>query len=60
MSRTKLKRAAQDRLLEALPVAFERLHRVDYTAELETEMSRQMERIESLFGYKSGSWGRGV
>jgi hypothetical protein len=52
-----LKQLAQDNLLFAMQIAFDRI--ADDEKELREVMSNQMERVERLFGYKPGSFGRG-
>ena len=64
MTRTELKQEAQDRLMNALQIAFTKLADDgdeigdDYVL-LQNEMFRQMGRVEKLFGYEVGSWQRG-
>lgn len=63
MTRTKklTRQEAQERLLAAMQVAFDRLSyegAID-EASLRQEMSEQMARVEKLFGFAAGSFGRG-
>ena len=55
MNRTQTKQTAQNELLSAMQVAFE----PTVSDELRDEMSRQMARVETLFGYEPLSWQRG-
>ncbi len=52
---------AQDRLMDALGVAFSRLYdeEPEHMEEIKEAMDAQMKRIERLFGYDPGSWARG-
>lgn len=56
MSKKETKQKAQDELMLALQTAF---YNEDLTDEEREEMSKQMERIEKMFGYTPGSWLRG-
>jgi cytochrome c556 len=64
MTKTELKQKAQDMLLAAIGTAFYAdasslgISEEERDA-LMAEMSKQMERIEGLFGYKKNSWLRG-
>lgn len=65
MTRTEVKREAQDQLMSALQVSFVVVASVQERSErdrlrLLSEMDRQMARIEKLLGYEPGSWKRGV
>ena len=62
MTKTEIKQDAQDRLMDALQVAFYTLSDadgVDQSDAIAEEMNKQMARIEKLFGYTPNSWGRG-
>ncbi len=54
-TKTQIKQNAQDELMSAMQIAFANKQHSD---ELVAEISRQMERVEKLFGYKPGSWAR--
>lgn len=68
MTKKELRHKAQDELLSALGVAFARLndeveHEITTRADadlLRAEMSKQMARVEKLFGVDPGSSYRGV
>lgn len=51
---------AQDRLMAAMQVAFNRAREDGVTPAFIKEMSDQMARVEELFGYEPRSWQRGV
>lgn len=55
MTRTELKQKAQDALMSAAQTAF---GKDEVDQELRDEMDQQLQRIERLFGYELGSWGR--
>ena len=63
MTKTEIKQKAQDELMSAMQTAFvaylERTWRQETSEDLVAEMSRQMARVEKLFGYELGSWQRG-
>ena len=66
MTRTQIKRCAQDELMGAMRAAFTHVsENVPYSysesdAEIViAEMDKQMARAEGLFGYVPGSWARG-
>ena len=66
MTRTQIKRCAQDELMGAMRAAFTHVfENVPYSysqSDAETviaEMDVQMARTERLFGYVPGSWARG-
>jgi hypothetical protein len=56
-----LKMVAQENLLSAIQIAFERIADVPEPRreELRVAMDKQMRRVEKLFGYVPGSWQRG-
>lgn len=56
MNRTERKQEAQDQLLHGMQVAFARN---EDDEELREIMSKQMERVEKMFGYEPGSFTRG-
>lgn len=63
MTKTEIKHTAQDELLYAAQIAFYSIHESgkysDEDAEIiAREASKQLERIEALFGYERGSWKR--
>ena len=70
MTHTQRKEQAQDRLMSAIGIAFfndsafdgtdEHGRTLPMSKETRAEMDKQMKRIEKLFGYKQGSWRRGV
>ena len=57
-SKKQIKETAQDALLSALQQAFESSAAEDEA--VFAEMDKQFARIEKTFGYKPGSWTRGV
>lgn len=61
--RVERRKRAQDIILKWIGNSFYEVNDSDMDeqekSKLTTEMSRQMERIERLFGYTPGSWGRG-
>ena len=59
MTRKETKHQAQAELMSAMQIAFERTPKNPAEADVTAEMSRQMERVEKLFGYEPGSWVRG-
>ena len=60
MNRTELKQLAQEKLMQGVQTAFACLeHDADDSEALRAEMDAQMLRIEKLFGYAPGSFGRG-
>ncbi len=59
MTRTEQKQQAQNNLMSAMQIAFARAYDEKDSADSIAEMSRQMERVEKLFGYEPGSWARG-
>lgn len=54
-----IKEEAQDELMSAMQVAFNNVS-TETDREVVKEMDRQFKRVEKLFGYKMGSWNRGV
>lgn len=58
------KQLAQEMLMSAMQCAFSQLEGDDVPEErkvtLGIAMSKQMERVEKVFGYKPGSWSRGA
>lgn len=71
MTKTEIKQMAQDELMAAMQTAFNMILdtssgscKEDTTIEeremVMAEASKQMERIEKLFGYTPSSWNRGV
>ena len=62
MTKTEIKQTAQEELLSAMGVAFHRLEEafaMEKRKEIRDEMSKQMARVEKLFGYKPNSFLRG-
>ena len=65
MSKQTPKQIAQEHLLTAMQAAFNRIDDdVDLTekqrAVIHDQADKQMKRIEKMFGFVEGSWGRGV
>jgi len=60
MARKEIKHEAQDRLLFGLSAAFSMAGEAGASEEVLEEMSRQMARVEKLFGYEPYSGGRGI
>lgn len=64
MTKTEIKQEAQDRLMNAVQIAFYKIaedgeHDENEAKTIADEMSKQMERIEKMFGYEPKSWNRG-
>lgn len=64
MTKNQIKRAAQDQLMAAMQTAFYAIYESGEVAPedqdaVRDEADRQMRRVEKLFGYEPGSWGRG-
>ena len=64
MTKTERKHEAQRQLMLGMQIAFSAVHEElkhdgQFRSEMLIEMSKQMERIEKLFGYEVGSWNRG-
>ena len=64
MNRTEIKQKAQDALMTAAQSGFYAIYEKGNVNEedakiIAKEMDIQMTRIEKLFGYTPGSWGRG-
>ena len=57
-TRTEIKQQARDALMDSLVYAAERAQNDGASDEVINEMDQQMRRIEKLFGYEQGSWGR--
>jgi hypothetical protein len=56
-NKTEIKQEAQKELLEAMQVAF---NNIEASSAIYEEADKQMRRVEKMFGYVEGSWGRGV
>lgn len=66
-TRKQVKEEAQDKLMQAMQVAWNHLSRAyDFDESdiekvtLDKEMDLQFQRVEKLFGYEKKSWSRGV
>ena len=59
-TRTETKQQAQAELMSAMQIAFAEPAKNPKELALRDEMSRQMARVEKLFGYAEHSWVRGV
>ena len=59
-TRKETKQQAQAELMSTMQIAFAGIPKNPAEADVTAEMSRQMERVEKLFGYEPGSWVRGV
>ena len=60
LKQLELKQLAQEKLMQGAQTAFACLDPdADESEELRAEMDAQMTRIEKLFGYNPGSFGRG-
>lgn len=63
MTRTEIKQISQDEIMNGIQIAFSTIDNHQISDEekelLIAEMDKQMSRIEKLFGYSIGSWGRG-
>lgn len=57
-----LKARSQDMIMSAIQSAFAQLENMPRAEadDLEKEISKQMARVERLFGYEVNSWGRGA
>ena len=60
MTKTEIKQNAQDELMSAMQIAFTRATDESASDDLVAQMSRQMARVEKLFGYDAFSWHRGT
>ena len=56
MTKTELKTQAKEKLLSFIQHSF---YDDTISKEMIEEMSKQMERVEKLFGYEPKSWARG-
>ena len=56
MTSKEIKQQSQDALLQSMTLAF---YETDMTDKQRSVMSKQLERVEKLFGYTAGSWSRG-
>ena len=57
-TRREIKAAAQEALMDSLICSAERAQNGGASKAVIAEMDEQMKRIEKLFGYIPGSWGR--
>lgn len=57
MTSKERKQKARFQLLAAIQTAFSDYN--NHSEEMKEEMSKQMERVEKMFGYVPGSWQRG-
>lgn len=62
ISKTEAKNKAQDLLMQAMQVAYHYLEDPDLEDKeaIRAVIDVQFERVEELFGYDVGSWGKGV